>query len=249
MFPRLRFLASAASILLLASATSSMALEKRSVRMADGGHESWSRGTTPCTVTYYNTCTGWIWVWSGWLQGDRLGTAFSACCPSGQNVHQLTAAWIFAATGSPSGYGFTGSLDVWSADAQECPTGPALHSQPFLPLSGWNGFDWSLAPIDVSGGNFAITYTLAPGAAFPDPVSFSTDHPEAGPTGGPAAGTCYPTSRVVHSYWYGTAASPYCPGSKLSDALADAEFLLDCDMICATPVQTSSWGQIKGLYR
>ena len=57
-------------------ATSGLALEKTAVRMNDTVRPGdWNAGTS-CTVQYYNTCTGWLWVWSGWSPGDVLGTCF-----------------------------------------------------------------------------------------------------------------------------------------------------------------------------
>jgi hypothetical protein len=249
MSSRFRFLSVATLILLLAFASTSVALEKRVSLLDDSDHDTWSRGTTPCRVIYYNTCQGWIWVWGQWTPGDRFGTAFSACCPGGYGFHQLLAATFYVGTGAPSGYGLTGTFDVWAADAQNCPTGPSLVSTPFLPASGWNQVDWSGNPINVSGGDFVITYTM-PIVAIGNPLTFATDHPAVGPTGVAACGTCYPTTRVARSLYYGTVPSTYCPGATFYDGICDAELLLDCDLMCnTTAVQPTSWGQIKNLYQ
>jgi hypothetical protein len=248
MSSRFRFTSVATLALLLAFASTSVALEKRVSLLNDTEHDTWTRGTTPCRVTYFNICTGWIWVWGSWSPGDQLGTAFSSCCPGGYGFHQLLDAELYAATGSPSGYGFTGTLDVWTADANRCPSGPALRSQPFLPVTGWNFVDWSSSPVDVSAGDFIITYTLA-NATLSDPVTIATDHPAMGPTGPAACGSCFPTTRVPNSFLYVNTGTTYCPGATLFDGSCDAEFLLDCDLMCATPVQQTSWGQIKNLYQ
>jgi hypothetical protein len=247
MSSRFRLLAIATLISMLAFASTSIALEKRVSLLDDSEHDSWSRGTTPCRVIYYNTCQGWIWVW-GWSPNDRFGTVFTPCCPGGFGFHQLLATSFFVGTQSPSGYGFTGSIDVWNSDAQGCPTGPSLRSTPYLPVSGWQMIDWSSNPVNVSGGDFIVTYTMA-NATLPDQVTFGTDHPAAGPTGVAACGNCFSSGRVSRSFYYGPTTAPYCPGSALFDTVCNAEFLLDVDLQCATPVQQTSWGQIKGLYR
>jgi hypothetical protein len=64
------FLIALAVTLVVASA--SFALEKTAVRHADIERENWGAATT-CTVAYYNFCTGWLWVWSGWSPNDVVG--------------------------------------------------------------------------------------------------------------------------------------------------------------------------------
>ncbi|MFH1680789.1 MAG: hypothetical protein ABIH26_09100, partial [Candidatus Eisenbacteria bacterium] len=32
--------------------------------------------TGQCSVVYYNICSGWMWLYSGWEQGDEAGVAF-----------------------------------------------------------------------------------------------------------------------------------------------------------------------------
>ncbi|MGQ0722227.1 MAG: hypothetical protein ACT4PE_11760 [Candidatus Eiseniibacteriota bacterium] len=248
MSSRIRLLTTATLLMVLAFASTSVALEKRVSLLDDSERDEWSRGTTPCRVIYYNTCQGWIWVWGSWNPGDQFGTHFTSCCPGGYGFHQLLATTFLVGTQSPSGYGFTGSIDVWAADGQGCPTGPALRSTPYLPISGFQTIDWSSSPIDVSGGDFVVTYTIA-NATLPDQVTFATDHPAVGPTGVAACGNCFPNTRVTRSFYYGTTSAPYCPGSSLFDGVCNAEFMIDVDLACATPVTQTSWGQIKGLYR
>ena len=68
----------------LVFAASGRALEKTVARMPhDTRPDNWSVGTT-CSVRYYNFCTGWVWVWSGWGEGDVFGVCFDNCCaPAG----------------------------------------------------------------------------------------------------------------------------------------------------------------------
>lgn len=245
---RLRFLVLATLIALLCFASTSAALEKTTARISDEHPDDWSRASTSCQVVYYNICTGWIWVWSSWTAEDRLGTWFSSCCPGGFGNHQLIDTFVYFPQGSPSGYGFTGTMDVFTADAQGCPTGAPLESSPFLPTSGWNSVSWAANPVDVSAGDFVVALTTG-NTTIGNPMQIATDHPTAGPTGPPACGTCFPTTRTARSFYYGTPSSPICPGSSLSDGLCDAAFLWDVDVSCATAVETQSWGKIKDLYR
>ena len=243
---RLRFLAVAAWALSLVIPATSNALEKKSVRLPDDGSE-WRGGSTSCSIRYYNTCTGWVWVWSGWAPEDRVGVNFETCCPPGQGV-DLTSTDVFWATGAPSGYGFTGTIDLWAADANGCPTGPSLGSQPMLPTSPWATADFSSTPVGLPD-SFVITYTFGPGP-LPDPSAIGSDHPAAGPTGPAACTTCYPNTRTIHSFVYGTVTTPMCPGSLLNDGLCDAELMWEANVNCiTTSVDATSWGQIKGLYR
>jgi hypothetical protein len=242
---RLRFLSLAALIAVLLVPSSGLALEKATARMTDIEPDGTWRGSSTCSVSYYNTCTGWIWQWNGWSPSDQLGTTFNACCPGGTAV---TGAQIYAWTGSPSGYGFTGSMDLFNADGDLCPTGAALASVPLLPVSGWNAAAFGGGSgVPVAGSNFSVVVTMGTGSS--NPVAFVTDHPAAGPTGPAACGSCFPTTRAAHSFYWGTPTTPVCPGSPLFDGICDAELFSFATMICTTPVESSTWGQVKNLYR
>lgn len=227
----------------LVFATSAFALEKRSVRTTDlGDRDNWNAGNT-CSVSYFNICTGWAWVWSGWSPFDTIGVCYDSCCEGGGT---LTATSHFTWTGAPSGYGFTGVARVMSDDDGDCCPDATLASQVWLAdQSGFNTFFWGI-PV---GASFIVQHQFGPGT-IGNPTEHITDHPAAGPTGPQACGTCYPTTRANHSYYYGTEATPLCPGSVLNDGICDAQFwdtaALACDPVS---VEESSFGQIKGLYR
>ena len=223
----------------LVVASTGLALEKTAVRMADDSRlDGWASGQT-CSVIYYNICTGWIWVWSGWSGNDTMGVCFDACCDGST----LTSNWWYWPDGQPAGYGFTGTIAVETVDAACCPTG-LIAGQVFLPVSGWNLYTWGGVGVP---SQFAIRGILGPGA--PSPGSIATDHPALGPTGPQACGTCYPTTRANHSFYWGSTASPLCPGSTLNDGICDAQFLLDAQFTCPVSVDETSWGAVKNLYR
>jgi hypothetical protein len=228
---------------MLCLATSSMALEKKSALASDRA-DDWNAGAT-CRISYYNICTGWVWVWSGFGDGGRVGTVFNSCCGAGQSASLLQTS-IFVATSSPSGYGFTGSIAVHNTDANDCPVGAPLASQPLLPTSVFQISLWGGLPVP---NEFVVVVTMQEDQGLPNPGSLGTDHPAAGPTGPQACGTCYPANRVNHSFAYGSASSPVCPGSTFNDGICDSQLFWDADLACGVGVESSTWGQIKGLYR
>lgn len=225
-----------AAVALLAGAGSAGALE-RIARPAPDAHDSWSRGST-CTIAYYNFCTGWIWTWSNWAPGERVGTVFSITCG---NI--LTTNWIYVPEAVPSGYGFTGSIGAIHADANLCPVGSPVQSQPFLPVMGWNIFGWT----ESVGGRFAVVVEMGPAPG--SPLGLGSDHPAPTPVGPAACGSCYPLTRTTRSFHWGTSAAPLCPGVPLFDGFCNAELLLDVDMTGAFAVEPVTWGRLKSLYR
>jgi hypothetical protein len=148
----------------------------------------------------------------------------------------------------PVGYGFTGTIGVYNVDANDCPVGPAIQSQPYAPnyiVGPFAIVPWASAPVPT---RFALVITIE--EPFPGyPLAFGTDHPAPGPSGPQACGLCYPATRQIHSFRYGNVYTPVCPGSTFHDSVCDAELAWDVDFACAVSVEESSWGKIKGLYR
>jgi hypothetical protein len=226
---------------MLVFTTSGLALEKSVARMTDDTRGDWNAGTT-CSVAYYNTCQGWVWVWSGWSPNDRLGVCFENCCLPNHGF--VMSNWTYVWTAAPGGYGYTGTVATFDADANCCPVEPPLEAQAFLPVSGWNQYLWNSK---ISGDRFVVAATVGPASG--NPTVFPTDHPAAGPTGSAACGTCYPLDRNPYTYYYGTSISPLCPGSPLNDGVCDAALFFDAQMSCVVSVEEASWGSIKNLYR
>jgi hypothetical protein len=223
---------------MLVFATSGLALEKTSVRANPGDVAGWDAAAS-CSVFYANTCTGWLWVWSGWSPTDEIGVILDPCCPNGSLIATQTRFW----TGSPTGYGFTGTLAIKSVVAN-CP-GATINSFAYLPVGGANAVQNWTAP----AGSVALTYTLGTGAG--DPLTIPSDHPAVGPTGPQACGFCYPSTRTIHSFYFGNATTSLCPGSTLNDGVCDAELLNWGGLFtgCPVSVEETSWGAVKNLYR
>lgn len=230
-----------AAVAVVLSTAPAFALEKTSVRMIDR-EDNWNASTTSLTIKYYNTCTGWIWVWSGWSPGETMGVNFDLL---GCDSQFLSQSWALTYSGVPSGYGFTGTIVVLGGHT--C-SSPILAAQSFLPpvTSGWSMTSWGGIPI---GPAFAINIIWGAAPNFTNGTGLASDHPFAGPTGPTSCGTCFPTTRTVHTRYYGVGGT-YCPsGTTLFDGLCDVEFLIDAAVLCSIGVEDESWGKIKNLYR
>jgi hypothetical protein len=232
------------ALLLLLVAAPVFALERTHAALGDRAlADDWAAGTT-CSVSYYNTCTGWIWIWSGWSATDVVGQVFEPCCKGGT---MLAATTVYAWTGAPAGtvYGFTGTITVSAADGSGCPNG-VLAQQVFLPSSGANNQLWNL-PV---AGSVVLTIDHPSPNGFPIPTAWVSDHPAAGPTGPAACGFCFPSTRPIHSYYYGNATTALCPGSSLDDGVCNAEWALwAASFLCTVNVEPETWAGVKNLYR
>lgn len=232
-----------ATLAVLLAAGSALGLEKMPVRFEGDHAGEWSTAVT-CTIAYYNVCTGWTWAWSGWGPEDVVGVCFEACGASASC--ELRGQWFHLHEGVPAGYWFVGSMDVYEADENCCPTGLPLATQtPLYPTSGWNFLDWVGAEVPT---RFVIAYEQV-GPSVGSTILFTSDHPTAGPTGPQACGFCYPLNRVVHSFYYGTRTSALCPGSPRNDGICDVEWLWEVQLSCPSGVAAASWGRVKSLYR
>jgi hypothetical protein len=222
------------------------ALEKHAKQVLDSPIENWNAGAT-CRISYYNICTGWIWCWGGYGGSFRLGMVVDSCCGPGATASLLQSTFFICESSAPCYYGFWGTVGIHSVDGNDCPVGPPVAIQPYCP-------NYAEVPFSVlSWGGIAVPSRFAIIVTFEgnfwNPLEFATDHPAAGATGPQACGVCYPENRMVHSYLYGTPASPICPGSTFNDGVCDAELFWDVDLACAVSVEETSWGKIKGLYR
>jgi hypothetical protein len=228
-----------ACLALLGVYSPASALEKHARPMDDAWAPDWAASTT-VTIRYYNTCTGWLWVWSGWAHGEALGVCLGSECYWGI----VAATWTLTFTPQPSGYGFTGTISI--NDRCDC-TGNVLAAQPWLPISGWTAHAWNVSlPLGLSQTLFEIRWGAPPG--FTNSSAIATDHPARGPTGPQSCGTCFPSNRSVHSKYFGIG-GVYCPGTALNDGTCDVEFAMDIRLRCGLWADEISWGQVKNLYR
>ena len=222
-------------VAILAFATSSFALQKSQAKFTGDERDNWAAQTT-CTVHYYNICTGWVWVWSGFADGETPGTAYTSCCGAGT----LTGSFQYFPTGAPPAYGFTGTANV-SALTGVSPTeclGAPIASIPYLPAgAGWEFIAWGAAV----PARFAVWYSIADTQGLSTPVAMYTDGPS-------SCGLCFPTTRVPNSYNWGIG-GVLCPGALLFDGTCYVEWLASATISCPVAVEDDSWGSIKSLYR
>lgn len=227
---------------LLATAGSARSLERVEVRADRSSSDGWDAGSS-CTITYANTCTAWLWVWTG-DEDDVMGVVFEPCCESGQLVSTQAYFW----TGAPQGWGCTGTLTV-SEVVDDC-LGTVYDSRPCLPGGGYGGWAETDVWADLPPGRVALTYTFGYVTHLEITPTIPSDHPAAGPTGPQACGLCYPSGRVGHFFSFGTATSPLCPGERMNDGVCDAEAMFwSAGFSCAVSITESSWSAVKGMYR
>ena len=224
-------------VAVLLSAASGPALEKTARVFTGDDLGGWNSSHT-CSVAYYNICTGWIWIWSGFADGELLGTVFDSCCGT-DNENILDGTYLYYWTGAVPGRGFTGTHSIYAVDENDCPSGAALASQAWLPASGWNLTLWSPTAVP---DRFLVQASVRDRNGFGTPVALPSDGPQ-------ACGVCFPTTRATNSYRYGTETSPICPGSPLFDGDCQVEWLSRAMMLCTISTADENWGAIKNLYR
>lgn len=234
-----RTLAGGALVSLLLQ-TSAHGLEKIPAWGAELDEAAAWRSFATQTVRYYNTCTGWYWLWTHWQPEDRIAVVFD------RTGGYLDVVSVAAARALPQGYGYTGTIAIHDVDAGGCPVDPPLASQPFIPITGtaFTPFYWGL-PSPGGPWGAVVTFSTRPN----NPIAFYSDHPAPGATGPIACGTCFPRDRTSHSFYLGPAEAPLCPGATFFDGFCDAELLWTAEIGYATDVEPTSWGSIKALYK
>jgi hypothetical protein len=201
------------------------------------------RQSTQVSLSYYNLCTGWTWIWEDYYEETGWGVVFDP----GEDLQTLVGTWEFnAADGFNRGY-TSGIVAVYQLDSGGVPETPAIASRPHFPTIGWSYHAWNL-PVD---GPVFVFFQATP-YFFASPV---TDHPAAGPDGSPpACGTCYPTTRESRSHRVDLPVGSNWPGQPFDDGTCEAELVWDAVFspeATSTPegVQQESWGRLRNMYR
>jgi hypothetical protein len=198
---------------------------------------------------YWNVCTGWSWIWEGHPQTGRYfepGTQVGVCFDSPGDGAVMTTSWHFDLIGGTyPGYSFSATMGIYAADPDRCPVGLPLASQvPYFSQYQWSQYTWDIPVPDsfvlaVTWHEWPYLYTHY----------VRTDHPAAGPTGPPACGTCYPTTREARSFVYHDGVEEHRPGLTFFDGVCDAELIWHAQFNVGMGVEESSWGRVKSLYR
>jgi len=199
-----------------------------------------------CLVQYYNACSGWIYVWTGWLAGDMVGTIYDlpADCdpaafePGGCTLYEARfVIWTVL-----PGWGYTVDFEVYDVDAQDCLVTPALagmYDVDFPSGPSW----WILGNFGPVPDKHAFTMAWDTGI-YP---TIATDNP---PSNYQAPYYCAGYVVDGHSYVFAASGTPYCPPVFMNDGTYDvnlyARNTYDC-VVVAT--EEESWGGVKNLFR
>ncbi len=190
-----------------------------------GALDGWNSSST-CSVYYYDPCSSFNWYWSPQHVGDTFGVVFDSCGPE----EQLSGVWTFDRHTVPAGWGYTGVISVHAVDENDAPAGPTLASAPFLADGGWNYFPLStrVPPRFVVTARYDGGINRGPYITTDRPVCI--DHPE------------------PHSFYFGTPDAPLSPGEPFW-AAGYTELFYRAEMNRPTALETSTWGNVKSLYR
>ena len=202
-------------------------------------------GTGPCTLVYYNFCSGWIWIWSGFNAGDEIGVAFDlpADCGKlpGEHCCHTGHFWYWRYT-SP-GYGFTVTYNLYETDAQVCLLGASVGSAVLDPIERWN---YTAGLGCVSGDVAALTATFDKGTL---PYA-ATDNNASNLNAGPACITDPGTPGLGTSLqWVVAGTTVYCPPAAFADGVGYTDLAMQAYFECGSATEDASWGEIKSLFQ
>lgn len=201
------------------------ALEIRSRKPASEGIDrEWNAGVT-IHLQYYNlTCTGWLLSAGPFAPNDRVGVQFDSPVSSAK----LVGSWVYFDEGAPAGYGYTGTIEVHDADAEDCPSGAPLASLPLAPVRNWNYFAWPSVEV---GESFTVSL-LAPATGAPWYVWFNDSF-------------CPPPPEPHSFVWTSGTGEEQCPGVVINDY----ELVLDAQLTIPTDIGERSWSRVKNLFK
>ena len=208
-------------------------------------HGSQGGGAGSCSLIYYDICSGWIWIYSGWGAGDQIGVAFDlpAGCGKLAGEHCCnTGLWWYWRYTAP-GYGFSVSYGLYNTDATLCLAGQTGGFAGLDPTERWN-FTAGLGCVTSDVATITATWDKGtlPYAATDNNVSNSV--------GGPACAGVPINPPTSFAYYIAAGPTTYCPPAYFADALGPIEFLMDAGFVCGgTATEEASWGEIKSLFQ
>jgi hypothetical protein len=117
-----------------------------------------------CVLTAYNTCSGWIWIFSD-VEGAVWGLVLDpADCPGGcRNGGAASDVYLYSRCASVPGT--LGGIGLCSVDARGCPTDLLYESGPLTVTHCVSGDRWThleLPLAHVNGNPFALTVEWGP---------------------------------------------------------------------------------------
>jgi hypothetical protein len=143
----------------------------------DGGSAPYGL-SQDCLLQTYNTCAGWVWIFSD-DQGAIWGTVMDPNdCPGGcTNGGAVSDIWFWGYC-SPGAPAMINGVDVDLVDAIGCPTTMLWHSGPITVYSCVSGDRWTHVTVPIGdthlfGDPFAITIEWGPASPL---MRFATDN-------------------------------------------------------------------------
>jgi hypothetical protein len=201
-----------------------------------------------CSIVYYNLCSGWLWVWSGWEPGDEVGVVFDLPADCGALPNEVctnTEFWWYWRYTSP-GWGYTITFNLYRVDEDGCKVGASLATIAGYDPSGAHYPGPLVFPevVDLTG-RVAIAATWDKGTL----PHLATDN-NAKNLAAPVLCPGYSPS-PVHSFFYGGPSAPYCPPLDFQDSHGPVQILMDASFEChpGTGTAESSWSAVKTLFR
>jgi uncharacterized membrane protein len=143
----------------------------------DGGSAPYGL-SQDCLLQTYNTCAGWVWIFSD-DQGAVWGTVLDPNdCPEGcANGGAVSDIWFWGYC-SPGAPADINGVDVELVDGVGCPTALLFHSGALSVVSCVTGDRWTHVAVDIGqthldGSKFAITIEWGPASPL---MRFATDN-------------------------------------------------------------------------
>ena len=204
-----------------------------------------------CEIRYYNSCAGWIWIWSGWAAGDMVGTIFDLPADCGTYEGggcEFTAPVVLIRTTAPD-YGFTVDFETYNLDVDLCLDGApiaGLYDVDFPasdPVTGWAGL-FDLGNFGLVPDVFAFTMSWDAGV-YPTIVTEDPNSNYHAPLYCPG----YVMGPRM-SYSFATAGVPDCPPVLWNDGVYDVNWYVRGNFYCpSVATEDASWGEVKNLFR
>lgn len=234
----------AALVLLLAAAPQALALDAVGmIKERQGKAPRGSPGSCPLSLQmtgdagnlhYYNLCSGYIWVFGGFLEGEGAGTRFegSAVAPG----NSIDRAVTYFRDVMP---GYRQTVDVFldsDSDGDGSPDTRLASSAGIDPGLRWNC--WEVGNLCIPEGSRGVIVRFEHGGGTaPTAATDGGFRPRCEPFGTP------------HSFYYGIGAATALPWVGPTGRHDNFLIWLMVDRGCSAGRGAAAWDQLKALYR